>query len=473
MTVLLLISLSYVVLLLLHIKLLTKMCPVSGLVQFLIVLVTVLLVCHAVIVNSCKVKFKPNATKIHMYDSVQVQYEIKVIADQGSEFILFSENDNIASLDKEYLISSSNNYKGSFNITGNFLGKTVVSCRKKIQGTKTPNSSMDVIVVRKKRFIDKMFTGSVATLISILYINFGCALDWKELKTILKKPIGPAIGLFGHFVVMPLLSYTLGVILFPNTPEMQLGLFFTGVSPAGGASNVWAVLLEGNISLSITMTAASTIAAFAFMPLWIFTLGRVIFDNAQLKVPYVEIMTYVVALVVPLSIGCLIQRYLKKVSHFLVKIMKGFSALLILFIIIFAIVTNAYIFKLFSWQIIVAGMGIPWIGYLAGFLMAKLLRQNPIDSLTVAIEVGIQNTGIAIFLLNFALIQPEADLTTVAPVSVAVLTPFPLLFLFIIKKLKAQFYHSHSKLSQEDNVKVDNNNSTENISNNSELRTVY
>uniref|UniRef100_A0A6P7G2V1 P3 protein-like isoform X2 n=1 Tax=Diabrotica virgifera virgifera TaxID=50390 RepID=A0A6P7G2V1_DIAVI len=448
------------------------MCPISGLVQFLIVLVTVLLVCHAVIVKSCKVTFKPNSTKIHMYDSVQVAYNVD--KDQGGEYILFSEDDNIASLDKEYLISTIyDNWKGSFNITGNFLGKTRVSCRKKIEGTKTPNSSMDVIVIRKKRFIDKMFTGSVATLISILYINFGCALDWKELKTILKRPIGPAIGLFGHFVIMPLLSYTLGVLLFPTSPEMQLGLFFTGVSPAGGASNVWAVLLEGNISLSITMTAASTIAAFAFMPLWIFTLGRVIFQNANLKVPYVEIMTYVVALVVPLAIGYLIQRYLKKVSYFLVKIMKGFSALLILFIIIFAIVTNAYIFKLFSWQIIVAGMGIPWIGYLAGFLIAKLLRQNPVDSLTVAIEVGIQNTGIAIFLLKFALTQPEADLTTVAPVSVAVLTPFPLLLLFIIKKLKAQFYHSHSKLSQEDIVKVDNNNSTENISNNSELKTVY
>lgn len=84
---------------------------------------------------------------------------------------------------------------------------------------------------------------------------------------------------------------------------MQLGMFFTGVSPAGGASNVWTVLLDGNMSLSIIMTTISTIAAFAMMPLWIFTLGSTIFENAKLKVPYSQISTYVIALIIPLALG--------------------------------------------------------------------------------------------------------------------------------------------------------------------------
>lgn len=57
-------------------------------------------------------------------------------------------------------------------------------------------------------------------------------------------------------------------------------------------------------------------------------------------------------------------------------------------------------------------MALPWIGYLSGYLMGLILRQNAPDCLTIAIETGIQNTGIAIFLLRFALPQPEADLTT-------------------------------------------------------------
>ncbi|CAG9819178.1 unnamed protein product [Phaedon cochleariae] len=432
------------------------MCPISGLVQFLIVVVTLLLVCHAVIVNSFKIAFKPNSTTVTMYDSAEITYKISDVPPDETQFVCFTENKHVASLDKEFIISSSHNLTGKFNISGNFLGGTVIKCKSK-RTQNTADGQLDVVVVRKKRVIDTVFTASVATLVSILYINFGCAIDWGELKHILKKPIGPSIGFFGHFVIMPVLSYLLGLLLFPDNPEMQLGMFFTGVSPAGGASNVWAVLLEGNISLSIIMTAVSTIAAFAMMPLWIFTLGRVIFHNAKLQVPYSQIMTYVIALVVPLAIGYLIQRYLKRVANFMTKIIKGFSSCLIMFIIVFAIVTNLYLFELFSWQIILAGMALPWIGYLSGYLIAKLLNQKPEDCLTIAIEVGIQNTGIAIFLLRFALPQPQADLTTVAPVSVAILTPFPLLFLFIFKKLNERLSHSHCRIPCEDDPKIDNN----------------
>lgn len=57
-------------------------------------------------------------------------------------------------------------------------------------------------------------------------------------------------------------AYGLGLLLFPNSPEMQLGLFFTGASPAGGASNTWTVILGGNLDLSITMSTTSTLSAF-------------------------------------------------------------------------------------------------------------------------------------------------------------------------------------------------------------------
>lgn len=89
---------------------------------------------------------------------------------------------------------------------------------------------------------------------------------------------------------------------------MQLGMFFTGVSPGGGASNVWVAVLDGNIDLSITMTAISTLGAFITMPFWLFTLGVEIFKMGNVKVPYKNISSYAIALIVPLFIGFLIQR---------------------------------------------------------------------------------------------------------------------------------------------------------------------
>jgi len=58
------------------------------------------------------------------------------------------------------------------------------------------------------------------------------------------------------------ISFGLGKWLFPDSVPMQLGMFFTGVSPGGGASNIWTYLLGGNLTLSITMTTVSTFAAF-------------------------------------------------------------------------------------------------------------------------------------------------------------------------------------------------------------------
>lgn len=89
---------------------------------------------------------------------------------------------------------------------------------------------------------------------------------------------------------------------------------------------------------------------------------------------------------------------------------------------------NQYVF-----QIILAGLLLPWLGYTISWCLALLLRQNSTDSLTIAIETGIQNTGIAIFLLK-TLPQPQADLTIVVPVAVDIMTMLPLLGLYVYQK---------------------------------------
>lgn len=210
---------------------------------------------------------------------------------------------------------------------------------------------LEVVILRPRRLIDTLFIASIITLVSILYINFGAAINLSTMSEIIKKPVGPLICGCCQFIFMPLISYGLGHILFSDKPELALGLFFTGVSPGGGASNMWALLLGANINLSIAMTTISTLLAFALMPMWIFTLGKTIFDRANLRIPYTNIMSSAVGLIVPLMIGILIQKYMPRTARLLVRIIKPFSLFLILFIVIFAIITNLYLFSLFSWQV--------------------------------------------------------------------------------------------------------------------------
>merc|ERR1712198_807104 len=161
-----------------------------------------------------------------------------------------------------------------------------------LEGGKEETSVMlDLTVTRSKakKTASKIFGYSVAVLVSLAYINFGCALDLNVMREVLRKPIGPAIGFVSQFIFMPLCSFALGFVF--DNPEMRLGLFFTGTSPGGGASNIWTIMFGGNLDLSVTMTAVSTFSAFFMMPLWVFLLGQVIFhdEDRAIVIPYYKI----------------------------------------------------------------------------------------------------------------------------------------------------------------------------------------
>ncbi|XP_011303911.1 P3 protein [Fopius arisanus] len=345
-------------------------------------------------------------------------------------------------------------WNDSIRVKGIFLGRTdiEVDVLNDNDGIIAREKLM-VTVTRPERVIDTLFTVSVATLVSILYINFGCAMDWSVCRETLSRPIGPLIGGVCQFLLMPLLAFGIGRVLFPDNPEMQIGIFFTGISPSGGASNIWTVLLEGNLNLSIAMTSLSTLASFATMPFWIFTLGKYIFDSGNLVVPYKRIAYIAVGLVLPLGVGYFIQKKFPRLSSVMVRIMKPFSVVLILFIVTFAIFTNLYLFELFSFQIVLSGMGLPWLGFICGWLAMMICRQPRADVRAIAIETGIQNTGIAIFLLRFSLKQPAADLTTVIPVACSMMTPLPLGILWLIKlvvnRRKKKYVPSMEKLQSD------------------------
>jgi len=342
----------------------------------------------------------------------------------------------------EYANSSS--WELVFNVTGTFLGFSKVSANVETTGKKigaAQNLQLTVTRSIAKKTASKIFGYSVAVLISLAYINMGCALDLDVMKQVLKRPVGPAIGFVSQFLFMPIISFVLGYILPFNSPSMRLGLFVTGASPGGGASNIWTVLFGGNLDLSVTMTAVSTMCAFFMMPMWMMTLGQVIISNSDIDivVPYYKIITYGIMMIVPLSIGIGITRCLPKVSKFLVKVMKPLALFLILFILTVGIWSQFFMFKLMSWHVLVVGFALPWLGFAFGCLTSKACGRPREDIIAIAIETGVQNTGMAIFMLWFTLDHPAGDLAAVIPVAVATMTPLPLLAALVFYKMRARY----------------------------------
>lgn len=96
-------------------------------------------------------------------------------------------------------------WTGQFNISGIFLGNAKLSANITMNGkSEQSNQTLNVIIIREERLIDRIFTISVVVLVAILYINFGAALDLGKVKEILVRPIGPLIAFVCQFLFMPL-----------------------------------------------------------------------------------------------------------------------------------------------------------------------------------------------------------------------------------------------------------------------------
>ncbi|OQR77582.1 ileal sodium/bile acid cotransporter-like [Tropilaelaps mercedesae] len=328
--------------------------------------------------------------------------------------------------------------KSSLNITGNFqaigdlLGHTDVTVTilkgsKKICAT----NEVHVIVVQKKTTAQYIFLGSTILLVSLNYVNMGCAIDMNILKETLKKPIGPILGMVTQYGVMPSLSYLTATLLLSES-YLQLGLFTFGCSPGGGASNMWTVLLGGNLDLSITMTFISTIASLGMMPLWLFTVGKTFF------------------------------RFCPKETAFCKKILTPFSISMIIFIIVFGTYANLYMFRLITWDIALAAMLNVWVGFFIGVMAARATGLLWQDAVTVMIETGIQNTGVAIVLLGVSLPKPDGDMAAIIPVTASVITPIPLTIIWLLLKLLRcpQALSNEEKIADKEDIRflpVNNN----------------
>jgi len=287
--------------------------------------------------------FRPSELKLHMELEDRVQLTLENVAPstlqqpERFKFRVESAHTDLASIPAENATiplsafsPETRDWTGTIVVNAHFLGQTKIQVRlydnqgntSELPTNWSNDSTLDVKILRPRRVVDLVFVHTVIVLMTLLYINFGAALDLEVLRGLITRPLGPCIGFVMQVVGMPLLSYALGIFVFPNAPAMQLGLFFTGISPSGGASNTWSAVLGGNIHLSVLMTTISNVAAFATMPMWLFTLGQLVFERVGTEVPYQKIATYCGGLIFPLLVGLLVQRRLPRVARVLVRLLK-------------------------------------------------------------------------------------------------------------------------------------------------------
>jgi bile acid:Na+ symporter, BASS family len=234
---------------------------------------------------------------------------------------------------------------------------------------------------------------------------YGMALDMKleDFKRVARSPKGPAIGLAAQFILLPAFTFLLTLVL-PVTASMALGMMLVASCPGGNLSNVMTYLARGNPALSVSMTAVSTAAAVVMTPLNLALWGSLnpatnaILRRVSLD-PLDVFQTIVMILGIPLLLGLTTSRLYPALAD---KIRKPFKAVsVVIFCLFVAAALGA------NWQNFIRAIGLVAFGVFVhnalaltlGYTAARICGLAERDRRAVAIEVGIQNSALALVLI--------------------------------------------------------------------------
>jgi BASS family bile acid:Na+ symporter len=245
--------------------------------------------------------------------------------------------------------------------------------------------------------------------ITLAFIMFGVALELKvsRFKHILQFPKATYVGVAAQFIVMPLLTLLL-VLLINPTPGVALGMILVASCPGGNISNFMTSNARGNTELSVSLTAIADLSAIVMTPFnfafWGGLYAQFYKNATDLIVPVnidaIEmIKTMVLLLGIPLVIGMLFSTYQPKITKVIIKPIKIISLVIFAGYIFVALASNFdYIIKYINLVFLIVLIHNA-MAFFTGYSMAKLFKLKNIDVRTITIETGIQNSGLALVLI--------------------------------------------------------------------------
>ncbi len=233
----------------------------------------------------------------------------------------------------------------------------------------------------------------IVPLLGIIMLGMGTSLSLEDFARAVRRPRAVMIGMALQFLLMPLLAYGIGLAL--RLPKEQfIGLVMVGTVAGGTASNVIAYLAGGDVALSITMTACSTVAGIVLTPLLSsFYLGQTV------HVPAWDMFKSILVVVaLPVSLGLVINRIFRKHTDLLTKICPVVSVVGIVMVIGIIMALNRENLHSCGPLVILAVVLHNGVGLGTGYFFARLFRCDRKTAVTIAIEVGMQNSGLAVAL---------------------------------------------------------------------------
>src|SRR6266487_594139 len=230
----------------------------------------------------------------------------------------------------------------------------------------------------------------IIPLLQIIMFGMGTELSLKDFANVIRMPKGIIVGVLFHYIIMPLIGFTIAS-LFNFPKEIAAGIILVGCCPSGLASNVMSYLARANLALSVSVTTVSTLLAPFFTPLFMRLLG-----GQFVEVHFWAMVWDITKIVIfPVIIGLLFNYLVHGKFKWLDKTMPLLSMGGIALIIVVITAAGRDSLLKVGALLILATLIHNLAGYFLGYWSARLLRFHERDCRTIALEVGMQNAGLA------------------------------------------------------------------------------
>ena len=249
-------------------------------------------------------------------------------------------------------------------------------------------------------------TGWINYLLMIVMFGMGLTMKLSDFAVVFTRPRDVIVGCLAQFIVMPLLAFGLGKV-FGLSNELLVGVILVGTCPGGTSSNVITYLSKGDTALSVGMTSINTLLAPFLTPALTYLYLRTTV-SVDVKSMFVSIIQVVI---IPIGLGLMINKLFGRYTQKISDVLPTVSVTAICLIVAAVVSHNSG--KILSTGLVIFAVVIlhNLLGYLCGYLIGVLFKMDLPRKKAVAIEIGMQNSGLATTLAGTAF--PNLAMATV------------------------------------------------------------
>lgn len=274
----------------------------------------------------------------------------------------------------------------------------------------------------------------VLPILTLLMFDLGLTLKFEDFGKVFKNPWPIVVALFGQLILLPLIALGLAWA-FKLTPVFFIGLILIACCPGGSSSNVFSKLANGDVALSVTLTALSSIVTLFTIPVIMSWATRMIGENVGITLPVGNLIKQnLLLMLLPVLLGIGIHYAWPKASAGTDKVLSKLAFPLLMVLITVFYIQNHRIILDNLGIITVCVTALILVAIFCSSMLSRLVKNNAQQRRTVVIEVGMQNAAQAIAIATSPFIFNSSEMAIPAILYSLMMNIVLLVYVFAVRK---------------------------------------